>query len=479
MQSQKLVMRYIRIKPIRKIFLAMSRKKRAFDAAPIEVESEIVVTEDESAEATPKIQVHKSVHERWVEERAPTPEREVEVIRPEIDREGGSDEQQNALDKFLKEIEQEHSHTLTIERLPNWDKEGKSGINVARTFVARVSFGESDIMTYQMQIQNTYGGGHYQLVIRNERGQILGRWTEHIEPPSMPAKPAFAANPQTAWPMPYQQQPQQVDAEQVQSTVEIFKGFAQIDKIIKSIRGEAERPALPAGPPQPPDKDPEERKLDLILKLAGKNESLADKVIQKILGSDIETSAAPDSDVIALLNKILDALPTILSMFPAAQAQAPTILSMFPAPQAQAPVVLSGLPPGQPQPIQQHQIRVDNPGGNAAAPEPTDPGERAWKRVVRRMVEDCLDEAGIMPSVECLMDLMDRFPVYAQTIFILLNAKPEQVIEAFAAESPAAASLKSNPSALDWILSLQSQIKEDISSTPPEEKPDGTVNPAL
>jgi len=87
---------------------------------------------------------------------------------------------------------------------------------------------------------------------------------------------------------------------------------------------------------------------------------------------------------------------------------------------------------------------------------PVDPAQRAWQRVLQRMVEDCLDGASVFASVSAIEDLETRFPQFGPMIDGLLNSTPQEILSLASLQT--GVDFSQVPHAIGWLMQLQKEL---------------------
>lgn len=406
--------------------------------------------------STRNVRVSENVHRAYIAEE---PIDDAEVIEL-----GEEDEiPPNPIEAFLHSIEVDRNLTLHVWVLPSWEINHQIGVKAAdRVFVTAFTFSSEEVETYRQRIQNHYPqGGMFSCELR-ERGVMVKRWEERIatvpgyEPQKQNQNPYLVPPPQVNIRMPENGQPA-APINPLQVVREQLSTMREMVTIVKELQPPA--PVVNVGDQQhAPEKAPfEDRLLETVLvKALESGKAPIDKVLEALTGRRNQPAGFMDS-VGPVLAEVAKALVPVLSI--GIQQYMRTAGAAAGAP-----------PPGQPGPPLEQPAPPQIPSA--------DPAERAWRRVVQRLLEDCfehvqvratsaLDGVNVSTSAESIVDLLDRFPdQLTQMVEMLLSSEPEQVVEmcAMLQSTPEIAegvmTLKSSPAALAWLVDLQVETKK-------------------
>jgi hypothetical protein len=374
---------------------------------------------------------------------------------------------------FLATLDAERQLNLHVFVHPNFPRDGKMGSRSERMFVTSFAFTVDEPETYRQRVQYCYPqGGMFTMELR-ERGAIIKRWEEQLspvpgyEPPKTNSSYPFPPPPAVTIKMP-EQQAQTAPPDPLEMIEKQASMFIKIGEVFKSF--------------QPP----------ATTIVAGNGEHVAekpleDRIIETVLIKALENDKAPIDKVLDILSGrraekpgFMDSLgPVFLEL---AKGIAPAIsmgIQSYMRSQVQAAQAMQ-LPTveGQPSP-EQSQPQIQAPT--------MDPAERAWRRVVQRMLEDCFEHVSIIQTLSAvgsvspddgmnvklhagaIYDLLDRFQTNEQLVGMvqmLLNAEPPEVVDMCALlqnserDQMMVLGLKEAPVALEWLKELQEETKK-------------------
>jgi len=368
------------------------------------------------------------------------------------------------IQEFLQSLDSERTLTLHVFVHPNFAREGKIGSKTDRVFVTSFAFTPDETETYRQRTQYCYPqGGMFSFELR-ERGAIVRRWEEQLsavpghEPPKTNNGYPFPPPPAVTIRMP-EQQKAEAQLSPIQVVKEQLSTMRDMVGIVKDLMPPA--PVVNVGESHPaPDRPIEDRLFEtVLLKALDSGKAPIDKVIDALSGRSAEKPGFMDS-LGPMFSELIKALAPAISMGVQQYVRA----SGGPVPNGQ---------PGEPAPVAEV---------SALPPVPPDPAERAWRRVVQRLLEDCFEhvrirevsaEDGINPATNAgaIVDLLDRFPdQLQQMIETLLNLPPDEVVDMCAMLQPTpqlseeVMRLKTFPAALSWLAELQVESKRILAT---------------
>lgn len=317
-----------------------------------------------------------------------------------------ADDADDPLEAIFDELDAENRYMLTVERLPDFMRDGKIATRATRIYCGRIPFTRD----YLDQIQQIWGAGNYRLTARYvESGQIRKIWFESVERPPQP--------PQT----PYQPQPYPVPVfaheEKRMSDIEQLSVVAQQLAAIRDAMGWT-------APQQttPPESSTEDKKLDLLINILAKNESLGEKLLERLFGEEREES---------VWSGLVRAIPDIIALIARQQPNA--------------------LPQSRPQ-----QTEDESEDGE-------EPHMILISQLLQQMAHDAaqsiVNQASIERGAAWIRQFQREHPEHAELILSLINGTPEQVMSSLVLIYPEAEPLRKNPFCLEWIKRLQERLR--------------------
>lgn len=364
---------------------------------------------------TPRIKRHNQLVSEWEE-----------IITPE-QRDDHDDD--DPFDAILAEIDLERRPTLTVERLPNYERDGRTDSRAVRRYCGRIEF---DPEEYRDRIQAIWGAGHYRCSLRDHQGRLRKVWDVHVE--HAPPPPGAAPPPM---PMVVQSSPQQPD---LAALADVARQLAAIRRAM----GWDQQPAPPAPPPPEPVADKEDRRIELILNLLSRNETLGERVLQRILGED----ESPREE--GFLATLARTLPEILALIrQTAQQQA------APSPHAIQPPALA-----------------DDETADEEEPYMT-----LIEQLVRALAHDVargiVDRATVERGARWIEEFERDYPQWLHLIRSLVNGTPDATLAALEMIYPDARGISTSPIARAWVAALQERLKKTGAGSGPAPAVDG------
>lgn len=244
---------------------------------------------------------------------------------------------------------------------------------------------------------------------------------------------------------------------------DFLKAIERFETFKSKVIGSQPAPVQSNPVPATAEKSLEDRLLETVLvkALESGNDSTLDKVLEMLRPSKEPTLMDGIADILKPLVPMVIPLLNgfIANGMNAAKPQPttpPTVLRSHPVPQT-APTAPAAAPSTAP-PSQ--ELPMSEP---TAQPVIDDPAQRAWVRLAKRMCEDCYDDASVLPSVEGIIDLVDRFNQFGPIVGQLISATPSDLLGMLAMQFPEYQGLQSLPHAVEWIQDLQKQTTTTIS----------------
>jgi len=430
----------------------MARKKTA---TAVEVEEEIL-----QAPRTRPVRVNQVTRREYIEEEA--------VDNATITDED-EDEFPDPFGAFNEIVTDSRNAILRIWRLPNYDVDGRTAINgVEREYCGSVVYNPDNTAMVDQIHGRVPMGGMLSLELFADgavRKRGLLRLMKNPQAPPAGAGPITINQPPApALPM---VDPMTVVKQQAES-------FLAVANVIKQLQpdtaGNTQRAATIEAPEPVPLRD---RLLEgVILKMVESPKPDSLERVADLLSGGKESGGWVE----AALTTIGPHLGTFLTQIgPGLSAYLMRLASGGPvaAPATAAPQLNPQQPPGAPA---------------------MEPGERAWRRVMGRLLDDLFEHVNLVQSgqlgldvhssAEAVADLADRFQEHAQITGIIQNliaVEPAQVIDLCCLMLPPQAierltPRKESPAAIEWLAELQTETRAILAGAPEETEERKTDN---
>lgn len=330
----------------------MARKRESQNGLAV-IEQELRPTTDIEVippEVKPlKKKVRQTQVSEWIEE-APPVEAESEEEESDFEYE------ENPLDAIIQDFDESagSSHFIKVYRLPNYAKDGKSGVNnVEREYCARLPA----TLDYLDTIREGYGPGHYQLELRPNKGGITRRQTITIAAPRIDPAATVQTNPF------FPSLPNQGNGQAQQPFIDPMQQFDfmldRVGKVMKTFGVNLQNPM-----PEPPA--PQLSVDEQVAIYAMKQPDLAKQAFKNLLGSDASEEKTWTDVAFAFVNNLPAVIQTAKEMFSGGvqNGQAP----MVQAPHAQSAEIQNRFA-GNPQ----SPLQAVSPEGNGQTHAGNDP----------------------------------------------------------------------------------------------------------
>jgi len=415
-----------------------------------------------SKPATRKVRVNEQKHQTrtFVEEEPIESNEDVFIVEDE-------ETPPDPLVEFLRSIDNERNVTMHVFILPSYPNDGKAGgRGIDRAYVTSFEFTADETETFRGRVQYCYPqGGMFQFELK-EKGVILKKWHEKISP-----APGHEPEKKSAYPFP---PPPVINIKQNETKPEPAPNPVAVIKEQLATMKEMVGVVKELMPPAPIVNVGETGNNN------SSNESATDRLLETVLIKALESGKTSADKVFEYLSNgrrgptgFMDSLGPVLAEI--AKAVAPAI-GMGVQQYIRAAAAGQGQPVTAAAPAE-----GTNPQQIAAAP--LEPSERAWRRVVQRMLEDCFEHVQIRaasavdgihttPSANAIVDLLDRFPdQLTQMVQMLLSLPPDEVFDMCAMLQPnqqmadGVLALKQFPAALNWLIELQTETKQILSES--------------
>jgi hypothetical protein len=350
------------------------------------------------------------------------------------------------IEEFLNQLPGQ-DYILRVDRLPYFDNQGRFGRGATRKFCGELTFD----LDYLTTMQSCFGPGSYSLTLFDGARHIVKRWPEHIDAPAATAPAALQ--------FPAQPRPGPAPVSPVQQVGELANFAEQLNTI---------RDAMGWGPPaqsqvitpQVPEKTAEERQLELLLALVGKNESIAAPIIDRFFGPP-----AKEPGIMEFLAEVAKPLMPYIVQSMAAAANAARVQqpgqgpSPAAAPGPEPAAQLAG-PPGLP------QIALVPSPGQEDQPEYFTEDEEPYMELLTNLIaliaectkKENIDKILVERGAEWVRAFEREQPIYWQMFKGFLSGHPSTVLSSLAMIMPEAAPLMHNRFAHDFVAALQAEL---------------------
>ena len=263
--------------------------------------------EEVPPEAKPlKKKIRQTQVAEWIED---APRQEAE----EVEEEAEFEYEENPLDAIIQDFDESagSSHFIKVYRLPNYAKDGKSGVNnVEREYCARLPA----TLDYLDTIREGYGPGHYQLELRPNKGGITRRQTITIAAPRI--DPAQTVIPNPFFPTMPSQNNGQVQMPSIDPMQQFDFMLDRVGKVMKTFGVNLQNPAVE---PQAPQLSVDEQ----VAIYAMKQPDLAKQAFKNLLGNDAGEERTWIDVVFALVNNLPASIEAAKTFFGGQQNGAP------------------------------------------------------------------------------------------------------------------------------------------------------------
>lgn len=417
----------------------------------------------------------KKVRQTTVEEfEAPVVEpEESEPIEVDVD----------PLDEFFDEIDASRTLTMHVWELTAYKQNGLKGRRApGAKWTCMFPFSEADTETYRATIQTWQpSGGMFYIEVREGGRGIVKSWSEEVGPipgqaPATNTAPHSPYAPVIVHQHPNQQQQQGMPMQPVDPR-EMFREQMAFVRDVVQISKDLQPPTQPtvAGDPQVEILKARMDFTDKLLGLADKNPSLAERLLSKLVGADEPQADSGASSWVGLATELVKGLPSIIESI---ARYAPMMQARGNGASGVQLATIGGtatgaaLPPAplnsqQPQPQQQQPAQQ------------LDPITQRWQNVVRRLVEDLLNDTSVDASVNAIADLYEQVPETREVIKGLMSAKPEELLVMCARitatsqeEYVSISSLTRHRASINWVVELQAGARETLESIETESEPE-------
>lgn len=311
---------------------------------------------------------------------------------------------------------------LRIDRLPNYEINGQSGINAEKDYIRTTqctdAFFESD--DYLEHIRSVGGPGTYWLTLRGGKS-VIAQWQERIG--GAPQAPASAENPTVEA---YQPAPQ---SDALDSLLKQAKKFTELRKLLAP---EADnQPRTVANGDAPTTEQ-------ALLTLMNADNAVVDAVAGKLRGlfrGNGGGAVEPERSWLDVLYIAIerDTLPKLINQF---ATQFKPVASN---------AATGDAPAQQPQPVEQQMT----------------PDVAAYHRLIQVLINAMRVNSDPLPVIRAADGFIELFPEHEPMLQGFLNAPVEMLLPALAQTSPMAAEVVAMPHAAEWIGKLKAAYFEE------------------
>lgn len=302
---------------------------------------------------------------------------------------------------------------LRIDRLPNYDVNGQSGINAEKDYIRTTACTEAffDSDDYLEHIRSIAGPGTYWLTLRGGKS-IVAQWQERIG-----GAPAIAPLENPAGEI-YQPTP---TVDPFASLLKQAKQFAELRKLFAPESDNAQpRQILSSDTPTTEQ---------ALLTLMNADNAVVDAVASKLKGLFRGNSGSSNDSEKSWMDVLYmaverDTLPKLINQF---------------ATQFKPGAVNANPQPAQPAPVE---------------PQPS-PDVIAYQRLISVLVNCARVNGDVTPALQAIDGFVALFPEHAGAVDGFLNAPVEMALPAIAQSSPMAAEVVAMPHAAEWFGKLK------------------------
>lgn len=317
---------------------------------------------------------------------------------------------------------------LRIDRLPQYEINGQSGINAEKDYIRTTACTEAffDSDDYLEHLRS-FGPGTYWLTLRGGKS-IVAQWQERIG--GAPQAQPSAENPGVEVYQPA------ASVDPMASLLKQAKQFAELRKLLAPESDNQPRATANSEP-----QTTEQALLTLMNVDSGLVDTVAGKLRGLLKGSGNNPGEAEKGWMDVLYMAIeRDTLPKLINQFAT-------------------------------------QFRPNAPVANGDAPaQPTAPVEAqpsadvvAYQRLISVLVNGARVNGSVIPSLQAIDGFLALFPEHAGAVDGFMSAPAEMALPALAQSSPMAAEVVAMPHAADWFGQLKAAYFEGPESEVPED----------
>lgn len=404
----------------------MARKKilQSVDAGPAEPEEKPIAQQTHRIVTTYKKAI--PLEEAEAELEPEDQEEEPELIEPEppaMTEPAYSDPISQMLDDLQIE-RRSHSWTMIIERLPNYEKDGRHDVQSKRVNCGTRPMSTDFVEDIRREFARPGKPNHFRLTIKRDN-RIFAHWPEVIslEPPPLEEIAEYEAKTQTLPPVYNFTTPQQPSFKQM---LDQFKQLAELKSVLF--------PELAANPAPLPRPEPLTEEAALM-KLITSNDDVIDRFSKQISKRLFREDAADaETSWLVILKSALDNGPGIVRELFAGIARLKTDINGQPIEPAAAPA---------PPPVNQSQ--------EIAPPSPE-------IVLLSRVLQLCEMRAPADAAARWVDQYTEQTPAVAPLVEMFLAMTPQESINFLNQYFPQTAHITAAEHAPEWIAALQGAL---------------------
>lgn len=304
---------------------------------------------------------------------------------------------------------------LRIDRLPQYDINGQSGINAEKDYIRTTQCTEAffDGDDYLEHIRSIAGPGTYWLTLRGGKS-VVAQWQERIGGPPLPISSAVENPTVEAYaPAP------QVDG--FTALLKQAKQFAELQKLFAPQNGNQSQAVANGEAPTAEQ---------ALLTLMNVDNTVVDTVASKLKGLFRSNNGGgePERSWLDVLYIAIerDTLPKLINQF-----------------------LPTALPRQQSAPIQQPTAQPEQ------QPQTVPPDQAAYERLMQLLLQSMRINGDVEPVLIAIDGFVALFPEHGPMVNSFVNAPAEMLLPGLAQASPAAAEIVALPHAKEWIEKLK------------------------
>lgn len=399
-------------------------------------------------------QVHKIV--TTFKKEVPIEEAEGLTESDEIDLEDSEEEEEEPLDPIqqmladLNVSEHAHSWTMVVERLPNYEKDGRTDVMSKRVNCGTRPVTPDFIEDIRREFARPYKPNHFRITIKRN-GKIFSHWPEalSLEPPPYDEIAAFEAKAAASTPpaitINNPGQPQSF-----KQVIDQIKQLADLrTALFPELTNQSQQTAQAAAPAQPLTTEA------ALLHLASQDESLIEKATSAI--SRIFRKAEGGAREIGFIDIVYSAIqnntiPQIVREFRAMMVEGAALNGQHPQPQPSMPTAPGAgsapvhTPPGAPAGLNNLQ-----PISNQIPPH---------IELLNFAINACMRNAPITETADWIDSFHEIRPQVLPFIEAFLKMSPDEALQWLAMSVDGGERLAQAPHARQWIEALQKEIQQ-------------------
>lgn len=333
------------------------------------------------------------------------------------------------VDILLGEAENDAQFTMVVEKLPNFEKDGRADTRAEREYCTTFT---PPTLDYLERVKGQYGHGHYLFAIYERGRGCRRRWAKHISKPLRDETPAVAAA---------SSQPLAPGTHAPDSLETFTRQAGQLAVVMQALGYERPTPAQTAATATPPAPvDPTDQFMTNLEKYMTLTERLSPVR---------EANGGASRSIIGDIAELIREAGTH------GKALAPLLATMIAPPAIQAPPP----PPPQPTPLRDATAATTPVPPPPAPPTPVNPFEPTLKIIL----EDLTANAPHRRAIDAIDDLYASNPELEETLDALWDLPASELVGAFAQMTGAHYLLSAEwmPHSLRWTDELQKVFNHD------------------